>query len=167
MIKFYALTALILATLYGVWRVVEVFDERDAALLAVKEAEATIVALSNQMVQFSELMAKDNINRAEALQSLEVARNERDKLQACIDAKSCGISIVVHTATPSVSTGTSAGDPPGTETRLELAPESRRAYFNHREQIDKAESLYKLCRSTLTDWQEYIKKGGGCGGIRL
>lgn len=139
------MVALIGAALWRYDHVVTVSENRriamESALAAVKVLQESIAEEERRRKA-----ADDRLN--DHLTRLQVAENETKRLRDCIDDGTCGLRIKTVTTRVSETQGESSTGLVQTAD-TELAPESRRAYFTLRQDIDKVETLLKSCITEL------------------
>lgn len=147
-------SAIVVAVLgLGAWHVNSVFDERDALVVERDNVKTELADKVKLVKQLEDAAIADAAIRQQYLTTLKDLTDETNKLKSCVADKSCGFTVRVRTQTVCSSPGSpdSARIITGS---TELAPDAERAYFRHREEIDKTEALLTLCVSTLKDWRD-------------
>jgi hypothetical protein len=128
-----------------VWRYNHISDELDKERARAAKAEEVVT----QMTRNQEL---ENWSREQYLKELEIAKNEKDRIENCIANRTCVATVRVRV--PAVCPGSAPSDPAGTEeVAAQLSPAAlrTRAALEHR--IREQEAALAMCVRTLEQWQ--------------
>jgi hypothetical protein len=128
-----------------VWRYNHISDELDKERARATKAEEVV----EQMTRNQEL---ENWSREEYLKELEVAKNEKDRIENCIASGTCVGTIRVRPP-KTVCPGSASGDTAGTEeVTAQLSPAAlrTRAALEHR--IREQEAALAMAMRTLEQW---------------
>jgi hypothetical protein len=94
--------------------------------------------------------------REEYLETIRSAKNENDRLRACIADGSCLPRVRIKTTCPQLPAN---GNTAGTETATaELGRDAQQNYIRLVEEIKQLNAMYDMCLATLYDWSSYSLK---------
>jgi hypothetical protein len=128
-----------------VWRYNHISDELDKERARAAKAEEVVT----QMTRNQEL---ENWSREQYLKELEIAKNEKDRIENCIASGTCVATVRVRV--PAVCPGSAPGDTAGTEeitAQLSPAASRTRAALEHR--IREQEAALAMAMRTLEQWK--------------
>lgn len=144
MIKLYAGVGIAAVLALAVWRYNHISDELDKERARATKAEEVVT----QMTRNQEL---ENWSREQYLKELEIAKNEKERVENCIANRTCVATVRVRV--PSVCPRGSESDTAGTEeitAQLSPAAERTRAALEHR--IREQEAALAMAMRTLEQW---------------
>jgi len=144
MIKLYAGIGLAAVLSLAVWRYNHISEELDKERARAAKAEEVVT----QMTRNQEL---ENWSREQYLKELEVAKNEKERVENCIANRTCVATVRVRV--PAVCPGGSEGDTAGAEeitAQLSPAALRTRAALEHR--IREQEAALAMCMRTIKQW---------------
>ena len=145
MIKLYAGIGLAAVLALGVWRYNHISDELDAQRARATKAEEVVT----QMTRNQEL---ENWSRGEYLKELEIAKNEKERIENCIANRTCFGTIRVRPP-KTVCPGSPPGDPAGAEeVTAVLSPAALRARAALEHRIRGQEAALAMAMRTLEQW---------------
>jgi hypothetical protein len=145
MIKLYAGIGLAAVLALSVWRYNHISEELDAQRARATKAEEVVT----QMTRNQEL---ENWSREQYLKELEIAKNEKDRIENCIANRTCVATVRVRV--PSVCPGGTEGDPAGTEeVTAQLSPAAERTRANLERRIREQEAALAMAMRTLEQWE--------------
>jgi len=145
MIKLYAGIVLAAVLALAVWRYNHISDELDKERARATKAEEVVT----QMTRNQEL---ENWSREQYLKELEEAKNEKERVEACIARGTCAGTIRVRPP-KTVCPGSPPSDPAGTEeitAQLSASALRTRAALEYR--IREQEAALAICVRTLEQW---------------
>jgi len=145
MIKLYAGIGLAAVLALAVWRYNHISDELDKERARATKAEEVV----EQMTRNQEL---ENWSREEYLKELEIAKNEKERVENCIARGTCVGTISVRPP-KTVCPGSSESDTAGAEEiTAQLSPTALRARANLERRIREQEAALAMAMRTLEQW---------------
>jgi len=145
MIKLYAGIGLAAVLALAVWRYNHISDELDKERARATKAEEVV----EQMTRNQEL---ENWSREQYLTELEIAKNEKERVENCIANRTCVATVRVRV--PAVCPGSSESDTAGAEEiAAVLSPAALRTRANLELRIREHEAALAMCVRTLERWE--------------
>jgi len=143
--KLYAGIGLAAVLALAVWRYNHISYELDKERARAAKAEEVV----EQMTRNQEL---ENWSREEYLKELEVAKNEKERIENCIARGTCVGTIRVRPP-KTVCPGSAPGDTAGTEeVTAQLSPAALRTRTDLERRIREQEAALAMCVRTLEQW---------------
>jgi hypothetical protein len=127
-----------------VWRYNHISDELDKERARATKAEEVV----EQMTRNQEL---ENWSREQYLKELEIAKNEKERVENCIANRTCVATARVRV--PAVRPGSSESDTAGAEEiTAVLSPAALRTRAALERRIREQEAALSMCVRTLERW---------------